>query len=156
MVFVQVSMVLHVLALTIDSHGREIVPCDTQTWILKITDATGIWASVSMPCIIPLFALTAPPHFLSHCSLLCEVVSPDSFSIANFPDFLSRFVVGGQEGLRFYCGFVCRSDRGLLLEYAYYHERPIPTDLLQHGRNPPLCSMAWVASSSSLHHTASF
>ena len=44
-------MVLHVLALTIDSHGREIISCDTQVWILKITDATGIWASVSVPRI---------------------------------------------------------------------------------------------------------
>jgi hypothetical protein len=54
-------MVLHVLALTIDSHGREIIPCDTQIWILKITDATAIWASVSMPCIVPLFELTRTP-----------------------------------------------------------------------------------------------
>lgn len=49
--FLQASMVLHVLALTIDSHGREIISCDTQVWILKITDATGIWASVSVPRI---------------------------------------------------------------------------------------------------------
>lgn len=67
MVFIQVSMVLHVLALTIDSHGREFIPCDTQVWVLKITDATGIWASVSMPCIVPLFELTrtsSPPQSL--------------------------------------------------------------------------------------------
>jgi hypothetical protein len=51
-------MVLHVLTLTIDSHGREVIPCDTQIWILKITDATGIWASVGMPCIVPFFELT--------------------------------------------------------------------------------------------------
>ena len=65
--FIKVSMVLHVLALTIDSHGREIIPCDTQTWILKITNATGIWASVSIPCIVTPFGLThtsSPPQSL--------------------------------------------------------------------------------------------
>lgn len=70
----------------------------------------------------------APPYLLSHCFLLCEVVSPDAFSIVIFPDFLSRFVVGGQEGHRLYCGLVCRSDRGLLLEYAHFQVRPVPAD----------------------------
>ena len=57
-------MVLHVLALTIDSHGREIISCDTQVWILKITDATGIWSSVSMPRVAPVLSLLAPPQSL--------------------------------------------------------------------------------------------
>jgi len=80
-VFMQASMIFHVLALTINSHGREIIPCDTQIWILKITNATGIWASVSMPCTVRPFALTrtsSPPQ-----SLLLALRSSKSACILN-------------------------------------------------------------------------
>ena len=46
---------LHVLSIVLNSQGKELIPCDSQVWILKITDAIG-----ESPGLLP------PPTPLSH------------------------------------------------------------------------------------------
>ncbi|KAG8833607.1 hypothetical protein FRC17_010359 [Serendipita sp. 399] len=41
----QVAVGLHLMAIAVNSQGTEVIPCDTQVWILKITDAIAIWGS---------------------------------------------------------------------------------------------------------------
>lgn len=41
----RVAVGLHIMALVVNGQGTEVIPCDRQVWILKITDAIAIWAS---------------------------------------------------------------------------------------------------------------
>ncbi|KIM19952.1 hypothetical protein M408DRAFT_334204 [Serendipita vermifera MAFF 305830] len=48
MVFYFISRVavgLHIMSIVVNSQGVEVIPCDTQVWILKLTDAIAIWSS---------------------------------------------------------------------------------------------------------------
>ncbi len=132
-------MVLHVLALTIDSHGREIIPCDTQIWILKVTDATGIWASVSMPCIVPLFALTrtsSPPQ-----SLLLALRSSKSGCILN-SEFPLIFSVALWSGNKKVVVFVAALYAGLIAVYC------LSTLIIKYDR-----SLLTFGSMAEIHHS---
>ena len=119
-------MVLHVLVLTIDSHGREVISCDTQIWILKITDATGIWASVSKPCIVPAFVLTctsSPPQ-----SLLLALRSSKCMCILN-SDFLLIFPVAVWSWDRRVVVFIVALYAGLVVVYC------LSTLIIKYGRS---------------------
>ncbi|PVF98833.1 hypothetical protein CPB86DRAFT_796958 [Serendipita vermifera] len=41
----RVAVGLHILSIVVNGQGKEIIPCDRQVWILKITDAIAIWSS---------------------------------------------------------------------------------------------------------------
>ncbi|KAG8789040.1 hypothetical protein FRC16_001272, partial [Serendipita sp. 398] len=41
----RVAVGLHLMAIAVNSQGTEVIPCDNQVWILKITDAIAIWSS---------------------------------------------------------------------------------------------------------------
>ena len=119
-------MVLHVLALTIDSHGREIIPCDTQIWILKITDATGIWASVSMSCFVTPFALTRTSSPFQ--SLLLALRSSKSGCILN-SDILLIFPVALWSGDKRVVVFAAGLFAGLVAVYC------LSTLIIKYGRS---------------------
>jgi hypothetical protein len=50
----QIAVGLHIMSIVVNSQNREVIPCDAQVWILKITDAIGKFGHTPLsfhPCL---------------------------------------------------------------------------------------------------------
>jgi hypothetical protein len=56
----RVAVGLHILSIVVNGQGKEVIPCDRQVWILKITDAIGTQLS-----LLSLYHRLSPTRYYS-------------------------------------------------------------------------------------------